>query len=325
MTNDLLPLPDMLPESPRSDSAAPDMSAAGRWPGFVTEYPSGGGREADTQRLLATIARLEAAIRKPQPEVPAALASGLRELAEAVARIEATLSATEASAPNIHFAIEHIQDIAMALRQRDVESSLCDTLEAAIRDVGDAIMRGDAAAACALSAAAMLRNLAGRFNELSAVAAEAAAQAEHASASATESWEAGTNGSPPMANFPRSSEAQSGSVALAQEAMLPAPLPDMQAAPEKHELSSGPFYRLPLSIPSPIESDDGVVATSHGVDDADDVTATRNEPTRNEEPATLTVPQPLDVTAAPNSRASTNDPLAPLYALSEEELIALFS
>ena len=50
----------------------------------------------------------------------------------------------------------------MALRQREVEVTLRDTLEAALRAVGDAIVRNDAAAARAQSAVALLRDLARR-------------------------------------------------------------------------------------------------------------------------------------------------------------------
>jgi hypothetical protein len=56
--------------------------------------------------------------------------------------------------------------------------------------------------------------------------------------------------------------------------------------------------------------------------------AATNQPGPNEEPVALTLPEPLvDIHSAmpANSRASISDPLEPLYALSEEELIALFS
>jgi hypothetical protein len=62
--------------------------------------------------------------------------------------------ASGAAAPDVHFAVEHIHDIAMVLRRRKVEATLGDTLEAAIREVGDAIVRNDGAAARARSAVA---------------------------------------------------------------------------------------------------------------------------------------------------------------------------
>jgi hypothetical protein len=335
MTSDLLPSADMLPASRQGDPVAPGAASARLRPGFIVEYPSGSGREADTQELLATaVARLEAAIRGPQPAVPAALATGLGELAEAVARIETVLSATEASAPHIHFAVEHIQDIAMALRQRDVEASLCDTLEAAIRDVGDAIVRGDAGAARALSAAAMLRNLAARVNELSAIAVSVAAEAVRA-APVTQGFEEDsrqteTEKSLPMADSPNPFEAHIRGEGLPSQAAPPLTLPDKEAMFEERESSYSVSVPSPLSIPSPIEADDRV--SSHSADREGQVAPTTdaaaNQPGPNEEPVALILPEPLaDVHVAMpvNSRASISDPLAPLYALSEEELIALFS
>jgi hypothetical protein len=53
-----------------------------------------------------------------------------------------------------------------------------------------------------------------------------------------------------------------------------------------------------------------------------------NQPAQKQEPVAPSYSQPLadvDVAAPLNPRASVNDPLTPLYALSEEELIALFS
>ena len=56
----------------------------------------------------------------------------------------------------------------MALRQRDVEAALCDGLDAAIREVGDAIVRSDAAEARADNAAGQLRELARRIADMTA-------------------------------------------------------------------------------------------------------------------------------------------------------------
>jgi hypothetical protein len=71
---------------------------------------------------------------------------------------------------DVHFAVERIHDVAMALRMRDVDTALCETLEASVREVGDAVVRHEAAATGALSAAALLRDIMGRIEDLAVVA-----------------------------------------------------------------------------------------------------------------------------------------------------------
>src|SRR5262249_7412858 len=71
---------------------------------------------------------------------------------------------------DVHFAVERIADVAMALRMRDVDSALCDTLDASVREVGDAVVRHEAAATGALSAAALLRDVVRRLEDLTVVA-----------------------------------------------------------------------------------------------------------------------------------------------------------
>jgi hypothetical protein len=70
----------------------------------------------------------------------------------------------------VHFAVERIADVAMALRMRDVDSALCDALDASVREVGDAVVRHEAAATGALSAAALLRDVVRRLEDLTVVA-----------------------------------------------------------------------------------------------------------------------------------------------------------
>ena len=125
----------------------------------------------DTRKLVDTTARFVAAMREPLQELPAAVSGRLADLVAAIEEIEAVLQPSGAAAPEVHFAVEHIKDIAMALRQREVEATLCDTLEAALRAVGDAIVRNDAAAARAQSAVALLRDLARRGSDLIALIA----------------------------------------------------------------------------------------------------------------------------------------------------------
>jgi hypothetical protein len=57
---------------------------------------------------------------------------------------------------------------------RDVNAALCDTLEASVREVGDAVVRHEAAATGALSAAALLGDIMHRIEELMRVVAAGA-------------------------------------------------------------------------------------------------------------------------------------------------------
>src|SRR5579872_1023641 len=91
------------------------------------------------------------------------LFEGLADLAVTVAQIETVLQANGPLSPDTHFAVERIHDVAMALRMREVDAVLCDALEASTREIGDALVRSDAAAARSLSAAALLRDIARRI------------------------------------------------------------------------------------------------------------------------------------------------------------------
>ena len=107
---------------------------------------------ADESRLLAAAQALDVA-----------------ELIAALAQVEALLAdgpeGSEGSA-----AIERIADIAFVLHEREVERSLCDGLDAAVREIGaaDAVKR--ASAQRAREAAALLRELTQALNEILATA-----------------------------------------------------------------------------------------------------------------------------------------------------------
>ena len=51
-----------------------------------------------------------------------------------IRQIESVLKANGTLAPEVHFAVERVHDVAMALRMREVDAALCDTLEASIRE-----------------------------------------------------------------------------------------------------------------------------------------------------------------------------------------------
>ena len=139
-------------------------TALGRW--FLSEY-AGRNRFAETHLLAGAIARVEAAVRgEPLPQVPAAVAREIADLAVAIGRIEDEFAAPLRLATEGFAAAERIQDVAFALREREVDGEMSDLLEAAIRDLGEIFARGDAAAERAQNAFALLRELKGRVHAM---------------------------------------------------------------------------------------------------------------------------------------------------------------
>jgi hypothetical protein len=171
MSNDPLPSSDDLAESPDDadyDALHAEIAATERGRNFLREYTRRHSH-ADARRLVGTISRLEAAMRaNPPPQVSTTLTRGLADLAASLAQVEAIL-ANSPSASDDLFAAERLEDIAMAVRQRQVEAALCDALEAAAREVGDALVRNNAAATRAVSAAALLRDVARRVDDMTAL------------------------------------------------------------------------------------------------------------------------------------------------------------
>lgn len=74
------------------------------------------------------------------------LAGDLRDLGAAMRRVAGETAANRSPAADALAAIERIQDIAFALRECAVDAALCDALEAATREVAEAVARGEAAA-----------------------------------------------------------------------------------------------------------------------------------------------------------------------------------
>jgi hypothetical protein len=173
MSTDPLPLPGMLtgpPDVADYDAMHAAITACerGRW--FLREYTNR-NRHADTQMLVAAIARVEAAIRgEPPPHAPFLLSpAGRRDLiaiAAAIERVEALIGAGAAEGPGGAAAAERVADIAFVLHERDVEASLCDALDAAVREICDACARNEAAAQRTHQAAELLRELSARINDM---------------------------------------------------------------------------------------------------------------------------------------------------------------
>jgi len=173
MPNDPLALPEIL-SSPADveadyDAAHAAIIATERGRRFLDEYAAR-NRRADTQNLIDAIARAASAPGNNPPAPAAAdLCRDLAEIAAAVGRIEAESAAGDAGnapAPALFAAVERIQDIAFVLHERPVEPTLCDGLDAAVREIADAGARLDGAAARAGKADDLLHGLATRIGEV---------------------------------------------------------------------------------------------------------------------------------------------------------------
>jgi hypothetical protein len=273
----------------------------------------------------------------PSP-VAEELGRSLADFAAAVAQIETVLQPSGTSAPEVHFAVERIQDIARALRQRDVEAPLCDALDAAIREVGDALVRNDAAAA-------LLRELARRVNDMIARTTSAAmpAAAMPAAEMLKRSEDLATRRSGDAERFddtvPGSAadtveeQPSAGADAATLLRSVPVlPLADRQARAAPKENRKAP---VEMPLPSPFDNNEAARLRDGKDEAAQEAFASESLPSISAASDALKGPPaetPLagphaDTTAATNANPGEilNDPLAPLRALSEEELIALFS
>jgi hypothetical protein len=289
MSNDPLPLPDRVTgPTAQADYEAiyTEIMATERGRNFLREYASR-QRQPETNTLIAIIRRLEAAMREnSQPSLPGALTRGLADLGAAIGQIESALSASANSLHDVHVAAERLQDAAMTLHQRKIEAELRDTLEAAIGEVGSAIMRHDAAAAHALGLAALIRELARSLNDI--VARPAAADSGAARPAADESRAFDSRDLPASERLHHTApDSAGGNGSPLQLDQLHKLLPDLQAELGPQDDPGELFGAPSLPVPSPLQEE-----TAH---------------------------------ARPIPRAQRGDPLAALHALSEEEIIALFS
>jgi hypothetical protein len=195
MANDPLPLPDVSagsPEDPHGAHESHDSYDAhsvqdaqdaeyeaidaeiaaterGRW--FLSEHVKR-NRAVDTDRLVGSLARAEAALRgRAVAATPGASADDLAQLAVAIGQVEAVIAAGAAPAASGLAASERIQGIACVLRESGTDAALCEALESALFELGDALAQHDAAAERARSAAALLRGLQASINAMITLAA----------------------------------------------------------------------------------------------------------------------------------------------------------
>jgi hypothetical protein len=153
-----------LPDEADYDAVHVALMATERGRRFLTEYADR-NRHVDTTAIVSAIARIEATLRGEGP--PRADAAGdLMEIAAAIDRIEAALAAGTPPAPDVSAAIERLSDIAFMLHERPVEATLCDGLDAAIREISEASIRAESTAAGVREAAELVRALASRVREM---------------------------------------------------------------------------------------------------------------------------------------------------------------
>jgi hypothetical protein len=384
MSSDPLPLPEIWSDPPEGDveTARKEFFANGRNGLVLVEYASGYAQQPDLQAFIrpAAHARQPAARERSPGLAPAALLKGLADLASTVTQAEALMRAPATLRSDVHFAVEHIHDVAMALRMRDVEAALCDTLDASVAEVGDALVRHQAAATGAESAAALLRDVLRRIEDLTVVTRRlVAAGTESPALSAAGEPTPDIAPSMPVGGSDRNDErgtAEEWPVASSSGPEVePAAMPEAQAVAASPagsaEFSTAEDVRLHSLGPIASEQNDtiGVDAVTTDAGAADTITTGIIAADASAEPVVAggSLPQ-VEAIAAPDAQASTatevtaaaedrsvadvvvaagdehavparethttsvakhrspaNDPLAVLYGLSEEELIALFS
>jgi hypothetical protein len=390
MSNELLPLLDILAEPPKNADHEQTFVAAvnGSGNGLLPHDP-GHDQSPDQSPdpnlypnphshpqingAAATANHRDAAADDSPAPASTGLANGLARVATTIRQIEAVLKANGALALEVHFAIERIQDVAMALRMREVDTALCDTLEASIREVGDAIVRNDAAAARTQGAAALLCDLGKRIDQLLPPGSIVVAEPDKADGGAPEPANVAVSAAVNGDHATKPNGAAAGPMVdavdlvvpdddhahpLPQPAFVHPALPDMQLSAEAKQQPARPVQPVMLSMPSPVGEEEDLppndepvdqeageqeheaqaaaermaveppaAATSHDADAVAPATTTSamSAPSAAETNGTPPSAAESNGAAAANSRASANDPLAAIYGLSEEELIALFS
>lgn len=307
--------------------AAVTATERGRW--FLSEYASR-NRHADTHALVGAIARVEAAIHGDRT---------------AQSPDTAAIGAERIETPDVSGAAERIQDIAFALRERAVDPALCDALDAAAREICDACARGNGAEPT--SVAPMTHG-------------NGFAPADKAEAEAEAESDPLLQGGLFTMDVRESERLAQAITALAQPVIFPAEMPGTASEPQSGASSKilSPDYEaaFPESAPEPataqrpddrprwyIEPPDFAFHTADRESERPRAASTRENgkahallpqapllPGPRDDPADLFEP-PLAtaVTPSPAMRAvprpAPPDPLAAMRALSEEEVIALFS
>ncbi len=241
-----------LPDEADYDAVHAALMATDHGRRFLTEYADR-NRHADTTAIVRAIARIEATLRGEGP--PRADAAGdFMEIAAAIDRIQAALAAGTSLAPDVSASIERLLDIGFMLHERPVEATLCDGLDAAVREIAAANMRSESTAVSIREAAELVRALAGRVREMMALsnAMHGADQATGENVAATSGagfFELATNDSETFAaavaelaaSLPAFNDAPSALVEVAPE---PASEPEPMAEPESGEGTLAPAAEI---------------------------------------------------------------------------------
>jgi len=121
-----------------------------------------------TDPTSAALTRDDAAVAAGAPPITSEQSSELTGIATAIERVEALLAAGGPE-PEGSDAIERIADIAFVLHERDVEASLCDALDAAVRELANANAAKQTNVHQVRQAAEMLRELSQRVADVAAL------------------------------------------------------------------------------------------------------------------------------------------------------------
>lgn len=137
----------------------------------------------------AAIGRVDAAVDELSSLQSAAVPPcDLADLAAAIEHVEALIAAGVTQGPDGSAAVERIADIAFVLHEREVEASLCDALDAAVREISDAGTHKQASAQRTHQVTELLRELSRRVNDMMALsAAEQRAEPPDAASAASAS------------------------------------------------------------------------------------------------------------------------------------------
>ncbi len=136
-----------------------------------------------TDPSAAAPARFDAAAEESPPAAVALSRRVVAELAATIERLHSLIAADAMAAPDGSDAIERIADIAFVLHEREVEASLCDTLDAAVREISGGEATRQASLERMRKASEMLRELSGRLNEIIAAKPASSSMAPHEPAS----------------------------------------------------------------------------------------------------------------------------------------------
>jgi hypothetical protein len=206
-----------------------------------------------TDPIGAALTRDDSAVTADAPQTASEQSSELSSIATAIERVEALL-ADGGPEPEGSEAIERIADIAFVLHERDVEASLCDALDAAVRELASANTAKRSNVHHVRQAAEMLRELTQRVADMVALLqVSPLSAANHVAGNETASGEtAPEEGEPATVDQSTGEHALDGEIP--REGLFPAEL-----------LEDDEFARavaeLAASLPALVEPVEAVVVT----------------------------------------------------------------